>query len=813
MTYKFNPFTGNLDGEPDVSGKVDGAASSTDNAVARFDGVTGKVIQNSGVTIDDSNNVIVPGNLTINGTTTFINTTNLNITDKNITVNNSGSDASAEGAGITVDRVSTDGSIAFDSSLASKWKAGLVGSEVQLADVSSTQTLTNKSIDADQNTITNIEDADIKTGAAINATKIAGGTVSNTEFGYLDGVTSAIQTQFTGKQSTTLTDSHILVGNVSNVATDVAVTGDVVISNAGVTAISSNVIVNADVNSAAAIARSKLASGSGFRVVTNDTSGVMTDAAAITASRALVSDTNGIPTHSTVTTTELGYVSGVTSAIQTQLGAKQSTTLTNAHILVGNVSNVATDVAVTGDVTISNAGVTDISAGVIVNNDVNASAAIARSKLASGSAFRVVTNDTSGVMTDAAAITASRALVSDTNGIPTHSTVTTTELGYVSGVTSAIQTQLGAKVSTTLTDSQILVGNASNVATAVAVTGDVTITNAGVTAIGAEKVTNAQMAQMIASRIKGRIGSTGTPADLTPTQVTAILNVFGADAGAGGVKGLVPSTVAGDAAKYLKGDGSWSSITTGSYAVTSVSANTTLTTANQVVAASASGGAITITLYTAVGNTGREIVIYKSDTSKNAVTVDANASETIGAPGTLTYLLTAQGNQINLVSDGANWIVRAKGDTMTAIIFEQQASGTGGGTFTSGSWATRTLNTTSADTSFITLASNQVTLSPGRYIIQTYSPAYQVARHRCRFRNITDSTSLAYSMAVYADTGTGSASIAIGHDYTSLTAAKVFELQAQCESTKATNGFGVATSFMSSPEPEVFGMVVITKLT
>jgi len=51
------------------------------------------------------------------------------------------------------------------------------------------------------NSITNIENADIKAGAAIDATKIANGSVSNTEFQYLDGVTSAIQTQFTTMQT------------------------------------------------------------------------------------------------------------------------------------------------------------------------------------------------------------------------------------------------------------------------------------------------------------------------------------------------------------------------------------------------------------------------------------------------------------------------------------------------------------------------------------------------------------------------------------------------------------------------------------
>jgi hypothetical protein len=64
------------------------------------------------------------------------------------------------------------------------------------------------------------------------------------------------------------------------------------------------------------------------------------------------------------------------------LAAKQSTTLTSAHILVGSAGNVATDTAVTGDVTISNAGVTAIATGVIVNADINAAAAIALSKIA-----------------------------------------------------------------------------------------------------------------------------------------------------------------------------------------------------------------------------------------------------------------------------------------------------------------------------------------------------------------------------------------------------------------------------------------------
>ncbi len=55
--------------------------------------------------------------------------------------------------------------------------------------------------------------------------------------------------------------------------------------------------------------------------------------------------------------------------------------LADTHIFVGDSSNVATDVAMSGDIGITNAGVTAIQAGKIVNSQVNASAAIAYSKL------------------------------------------------------------------------------------------------------------------------------------------------------------------------------------------------------------------------------------------------------------------------------------------------------------------------------------------------------------------------------------------------------------------------------------------------
>lgn len=123
------------------------------------------------------------------------------------------------------------------------------------------------------------------------------------------------------------------------------------------------------------------------------------------------------------------------------------TSLTNTHIFVGNVSNTPTDVSLSGDATITNTGVLTIANNAITNVKVSTSAAIARSKLASGTAFAWLTNNGSGVMTDVS-LSANLAVVTDTNGLPATSSTTSTELGYVHGVTSAIQTQLNTKAPT-----------------------------------------------------------------------------------------------------------------------------------------------------------------------------------------------------------------------------------------------------------------------------------------------------------------------------------------------------------------------------
>ena len=73
-----------------------------------------------------------------------------------------------------------------------------------LITASSTDTFTNKTIDADGtgNSITNIENANIKAAAAIDATKIADGSVTSTEFQFINSLSSNAQTQINSKQAT-----------------------------------------------------------------------------------------------------------------------------------------------------------------------------------------------------------------------------------------------------------------------------------------------------------------------------------------------------------------------------------------------------------------------------------------------------------------------------------------------------------------------------------------------------------------------------------------------------------------------------------
>jgi len=85
--------------------------------------------------------------------------------------------------------------------------------------VSDSQTLTNKTINADNNTITNIDNNEIKAAAAIDTTKLANGTVSNAEFQRLDGILSSVVGISDSQTLSNKTLTSPIISTISNTGT------------------------------------------------------------------------------------------------------------------------------------------------------------------------------------------------------------------------------------------------------------------------------------------------------------------------------------------------------------------------------------------------------------------------------------------------------------------------------------------------------------------------------------------------------------------------------------------------------------------
>jgi hypothetical protein len=186
-------------------------------------------------------------------------------------------------------------------------------------------------------TIDNDAVTNAKVATGIDAVKIGSGAVDNTEFGYLNGVTSAIQTQLdakvdenaaiTGATKTKITfDAKGLVTSGADATTaDIADSVDkryvtdsqlTVIGNTSGTNTGDNA-TNSQYSGLAASKQDVITGGASTITSSN-----------LTASRALVSDGSGKVAVSDVTSTELGYLDGVTSGVQTQVDAKTAKLIT-----------------------------------------------------------------------------------------------------------------------------------------------------------------------------------------------------------------------------------------------------------------------------------------------------------------------------------------------------------------------------------------------------------------------------------------------------------------------------------------------------
>lgn len=217
----------------------------------------------------------------------------------------------------------------------SKPKIDIGSAAHELITNDSTSTLTNKTIDADSNTITNIENADIKVGAAIARNKLASGSNSHVLINDGSGVMSSEATLAKSRGGTGADNSSVTFPSSGTIITaDSTSTLTNKTFDADGTGNSITNIENADIKAGAAIALNKLA--------------------ATTVSRALVSDGSGVISPATTTATQIGYLSTTTSDVQTQLDAKvaKSTATTKGDIFVatGSATVVRQGIGSDGDV-------------------------------------------------------------------------------------------------------------------------------------------------------------------------------------------------------------------------------------------------------------------------------------------------------------------------------------------------------------------------------------------------------------------------------------------------------------------------------
>lgn len=130
--------------------------------------------------------------------------------------------------------------------------------------------------------------------------------------------------------------------------------------------------------------------------------------------------------------------------------------------------------------------------------------------------------------------------------------------------------------------------------------------------------------------------------------------------------------------------------------------------------------------------------------------------------------------------------------TKYAVINETQPYNQGGGTFNSGAWRTRILNTEVFDPdNIVSISSNQFTLQAGTYYIRAQAPAYRVDQHHIRLRNITDSTTDGVGSVGMSSSSFASITLSLLTTRFTISSAKVFEIQHYCSTTHNTYGLGI----------------------
>lgn len=173
-----------------------------------------------------------------------------------------------------------------------------------------------------------------------------------------------------------------------------------------------------------------------------------------------------------------------------------------------------------------------------------------------------------------------------------------------------------------------------------------------------------------------------------------------------------------------------------------------------------------------------------------AVTVTAGTIP-VGA-----FTLSESQTEITLANtrfvDVREWLAPRAAAPGYILIRDEKASGTGGGTFTSGAWRTRDLNTESSDTgNHASIASNQITLAAGTYEFSAKAVSSSSDRVQARLQNITDTISIV-GLSGNSNSVSGETHVSMVDGKFTIATSKIFELQHRCSTT---GNFGLASSF------------------
>ena len=161
--------------------------------------------------------------------------------------------------------------------------------------------------------------------------------------------------------------------------------------------------------------------------------------------------------------------------------------------------------------------------------------------------------------------------------------------------------------------------------------------------------------------------------------------------------------------------------------------------------------------------------------------------------------------------DGTAWIAAASGGAVSiAYLKEILAPATSNGTFTSGSYITRVINTLEGDTSFISLSSNQFTLDPGTYYIHSMSPGYNVNEHKSVIYSITDSAIEPTLVGGTARAAGNSQTVSIIVGRLIVSSTEVFEVRHRSAATFST-GLGVSQGGFTAAS-SVYLQVMVMKI-